>query len=174
MGEACATNTLKHLMVLALLANGPVQGRTRMMKLLFLAQKGVEKRGLNLGEEGFDFIPYRFGPWSYEVLMILEDLQKEGLVEEIVEEAPRYGPRFRYILTRRGQEEAEKADEYTPTLIIHGTKDLAIPIETAEKLCDELPDCRGMVPVPGAPHASNMTHPNVVNPTIKDFLARLD
>ncbi len=61
-----------------------------------------------------------------------------------------------------------------PTLILHGTEDLAIPIESAEKLCDDLPDCRGMVPVPGAPHASNMTHPNVVNPAIMDFLARLD
>jgi pimeloyl-ACP methyl ester carboxylesterase len=61
-----------------------------------------------------------------------------------------------------------------PVLILHGTEDQAIPIETARQLCDDLPDCRGMVPVPGAPHASNMTHPNVVNPTIMDFLARLD
>jgi pimeloyl-ACP methyl ester carboxylesterase len=67
-----------------------------------------------------------------------------------------------------------RVDEITcPVLILHGTKDVAIPSETAEQLCDELPDCRGMVPVPGAPHASNMTHPNVVNPTIKDFLLRL-
>ncbi|HZJ49130.1 MAG TPA: alpha/beta hydrolase [Acidimicrobiia bacterium] len=61
-----------------------------------------------------------------------------------------------------------------PVLILHGTEDQAIPIETARRLCDDLPDCRGMVPVPGAGHASNMTHPNVVNPTIIDFLARLD
>jgi pimeloyl-ACP methyl ester carboxylesterase len=64
-----------------------------------------------------------------------------------------------------------RVDEITcPVLIVHGTDDLAIPIATAEQLCADLPDCRGMVPVPGAPHASNMTHPEVVTPAIKGFL----
>ncbi|ALL00739.1 hypothetical protein Pyrde_0689 [Pyrodictium delaneyi] len=107
---------LKKLMVLALLGNGPVQGRTRMMKLLFLAQDRARKRGIEL-DGGFEFIPYRFGPWSYEVLMVLEELQQEGLVVEEVEETS-YGPRFRYFLTRRGREEAEKARQKLPPEIV--------------------------------------------------------
>lgn len=68
-----------------------------------------------------------------------------------------------------------RVDEITcPVLIIHGTEDLAIPIAAAEQLCADLPDCRGMIPVPGAAHASNMTHPEIVNPAIADFLAGLD
>jgi len=58
-----------------------------------------------------------------------------------------------------------------PVLIVHGTDDLAIPIAHAEQLCADLPDCRGMVAVPGAAHASNMTHPDIVTPAIADFLA---
>jgi len=57
-----------------------------------------------------------------------------------------------------------------PTLIVHGEEDQAIPIETARALCEELPDCRGFVPVPGAAHASNMTHPEIVTPAIAEFL----
>jgi 3-oxoadipate enol-lactonase len=68
-----------------------------------------------------------------------------------------------------------RVDEITcPVLIVHGTDDLAIPIESAEKLCEDLADCRGMVRVPGAAHASNMTHPEVVTPAIAGFLAGLD
>jgi uncharacterized protein YwgA len=109
---------VKHLIVLALLYNGPVQGRTRMMKLLFLAQDRAEKRGVRLGEDRFEFVPYRFGPWSYEVLLVLEDLQREGLVEEVVEETPRYGPRFRYFLTKRGREAAEQARRRLPRELV--------------------------------------------------------
>jgi len=68
-----------------------------------------------------------------------------------------------------------RVDEITcPVLIVHGTEDLAIPIASAEQLCEDLTDCRRMVPVPGAAHASNMTHPEIVTPAIAEFLADLD
>jgi 3-oxoadipate enol-lactonase len=57
-----------------------------------------------------------------------------------------------------------------PTLVVHGTADQAIPIATARELCDALPDCRGIVEVPGAAHAANLTHPDVVNPPLREFL----
>lgn len=57
-----------------------------------------------------------------------------------------------------------------PVLIVHGTDDLAIDVEEARRLRDLLPDCRGMVIVDGAPHASSLTHPDVVNPALRDFL----
>lgn len=67
---------------------------------------------------------------------------------------------------------SDRVQEITcPVLIIHGEEDLAIPIETARRLCADLPDCRGFVAVPGAAHASNMTHPEIVNPAIAEFLA---
>lgn len=60
-----------------------------------------------------------------------------------------------------------------PALVIHGTEDQAIPMHKAELLRAELPDCRDLVPVEGAGHASNLTHPEDVNPHIRRFLQAL-
>lgn len=57
-----------------------------------------------------------------------------------------------------------------PALIVHGTADTAIPIEKAELLRAELADCRDLVPIEGAAHASNLTHPDEVNRNIARFL----
>ncbi|RMH81177.1 MAG: alpha/beta hydrolase [Actinomyces sp.] len=70
---------------------------------------------------------------------------------------------------------SDRVGEITcPVLIVHGEEDQAIPIDTARELCAALPDCRGLVAVPGAAHAPNMTHPDIVNPALADFLASLD
>lgn len=61
-----------------------------------------------------------------------------------------------------------------PALVIHGTDDEAIPLDRARALCEGLPDCRGLVEVPGAAHAANLTHPEVVNPPLLEFLRSLD
>lgn len=60
-----------------------------------------------------------------------------------------------------------------PALVIHGTEDQSIPMEKAEQLRTELADCRDLVPVEGAAHAPNMTHPDVVNEAIAGFLAAI-
>ncbi|MDP7067435.1 MAG: alpha/beta hydrolase [Acidimicrobiales bacterium] len=60
-----------------------------------------------------------------------------------------------------------------PVLIIHGEEDQAIPMEAAEDLMSRLSDCRGLVRVPGAAHAPNMTHPDLVNEAIGSFLSEI-
>lgn len=60
-----------------------------------------------------------------------------------------------------------------PALIIHGTEDQSIPMEKAELLRAGLADCRDLVPVDGAAHAPNMTHPGVVNDAVARFLDAL-
>jgi len=59
-----------------------------------------------------------------------------------------------------------------PTLIIHGDADAAIPLEGAEVLAREIPAAE-LVVIPGAGHAANLTHPELVNPAIERFLARV-
>ena len=60
-----------------------------------------------------------------------------------------------------------------PAIVFHGTADLSIEIELAEKLCDGLSGCVGLVRVEGAPHAANLTHPEAVNGPLLEFLRGL-
>ena len=60
-----------------------------------------------------------------------------------------------------------------PVLSVHGDADQSIDIERARELQAAVPDGRGLVAVPGAAHAPNMTHPEIVNPAIREFLAGL-
>lgn len=57
-----------------------------------------------------------------------------------------------------------------PAIIFHGDADAAIPMDRAEALCAGLGDCRGIVVVPGAAHASNLSHPDFVNGPLAEFL----
>lgn len=63
------------------------------------------------------------------------------------------------------------AEIEAPAVVIHGVEDAAIEMALAERLCAGLPNCRGVVRVEGAGHASNLTHPDPVNRAIADFLA---
>ena len=59
-----------------------------------------------------------------------------------------------------------------PSLVIHGSKDQAFDLATAEGLRDNLGDCKGLVVVRGGPHAPNVTHPAEVNAALRRFLGR--
>jgi len=59
-----------------------------------------------------------------------------------------------------------------PTLVIHGDADRAIRLELAETLAREIPDAE-LVVIPGAGHAANLTHAELVNPAIERFLAKV-
>jgi 3-oxoadipate enol-lactonase len=61
----------------------------------------------------------------------------------------------------------------SPAIVFHGTADQSIEIELAEKLCDGLSGCEGVVRIEGAPHASNLTHPDEVNGPLLKFLRSL-
>ena len=58
-----------------------------------------------------------------------------------------------------------------PALVTHGDADLGMPIELGEQLAQHLPNCKGFVRIPGAAHAANLTHPQIINPPLVAFLA---
>ena len=60
-----------------------------------------------------------------------------------------------------------------PLLVVHGTQDRAIPVSRAHELCAAVSDCRGLVMIDGGSHASNLTHPDLVNAAIREFLEGL-
>ena len=60
-----------------------------------------------------------------------------------------------------------------PTLVIHGTADAAVDIDVAQRLCSELANCHPLIAVEGGGHACNLTHPEIVNLAIKQFLGEV-
>jgi len=58
-----------------------------------------------------------------------------------------------------------------PTIVFHGEADIAIDVAHGEALASGLPNCRRFVRVPGAGHAASLTHPQIVNPPLAEFLA---
>lgn len=59
-----------------------------------------------------------------------------------------------------------------PAIVFHGEADTAIPMEKAEQLERELGKCEQLVRIPGAGHASNLSHPDAVNGPLREFLQR--
>ncbi len=63
-------------------------------------------------------------------------------------------------------------DIHVPALVIHGDSDAAITLDRAQAMARALPNARLAV-IAGGGHASNLTHPEQVNPLIENFLATL-
>ncbi len=65
----------------------------------------------------------------------------------------------------------ERVPEITaPAIIFHGEEDVAITMDKAERLASLLPHCEGLIRIPGAGHASNLSHPDQVNGPLRIFL----
>lgn len=58
-----------------------------------------------------------------------------------------------------------------PSLVIHGTDDIAIAIEHGRQLAQGLPACKGFHDIAGAGHAVNLASPSQVTDIIDHFLA---
>jgi 3-oxoadipate enol-lactonase len=60
-----------------------------------------------------------------------------------------------------------------PAIVIHGEEDNGITIDRAKAMAAALPGCDDVVRIPGAAHAANLTHPDLVNPPLLAFLRGL-
>lgn len=57
-------------------------------------------------------------------------------------------------------------------IVFHGEVDTAIPMDKAEQLLRDMRGCEELVRIPGAGHASNLSHPSEVNGPLVTFLRR--
>lgn len=64
------------------------------------------------------------------------------------------------------------ADVPQPALVIHGDADIAIPLDRAQTMADQIPNAELAI-IPGAGHAANLSHPDQVNQVLERFLNRL-
>jgi 3-oxoadipate enol-lactonase len=61
-----------------------------------------------------------------------------------------------------------------PSIVIHGTDDIAIEIRHGRQLADSLPACQEFCEVKGAGHGVNLARPDQVTDAIAAFLADID
>ncbi len=96
----------------------PVEGRTRLQKMLFIFQQEIEDK-LNLDlADGYQFQAYDYGPFAPDLYQDLEELVSRGLV---VEEKEEFDDRvkYNYKITKDGKkivedqiESKEEFDEF--------------------------------------------------------------
>jgi uncharacterized protein YwgA len=91
--------------------DGEFRYKTRIHKILFILAHEFEE----LNNLRSDFIPYHFGPWSYEVDFTIKELVRSGFLEEKLDKRDEIdglqhtGYVYAYRLTRAGKVLAERA-----------------------------------------------------------------
>jgi len=102
-------NQEKAKWILATLYFAPMD-RIRLMKSLFLTWY---RTGKSIPDY-FQFEPYLYGPCSFEVYRILDDLEREGLIIRLPNPVPNWSI---YYLTEKGKQVAQEAiSQIEPTL----------------------------------------------------------
>jgi len=82
----------------------PIEGRTRLQKMVFLMQQELEQRGQSgtIGTE-YDFIPYDYGPFSKELYDDLDAMIDQEFVDDT--EEPLRSGKVKYIYEIEGDGE---------------------------------------------------------------------
>lgn len=78
-----------------------IAGRTRFQKIIFLLK---HKEGINFS---YIFVPYYYGPYSFELQLDINLLEAAGLLEII----PKDGTLYLHRLTSEGEKLAAKVEE---------------------------------------------------------------
>ncbi len=93
---------------------------------------------------------------------------------------PRWRARPHESLARPGQalisrdDITDRLDEIeVPALVVHGTADVSITMDKAERLAAGLPGSGDVVVIEGGTHSANLTHPGPVNRAVLEFLTGL-
>lgn len=91
-------------LILTYANNGePVEGRTRFQKMLFLLRERA-----NFFEEGYDFIPHNYGPYSTELQNDIDDLIREGFIMSNFKTVEEGKIKYEYVITGGGASILEK------------------------------------------------------------------
>lgn len=124
--------------VLLILRQNPLD-RIHIMKALFLIW---HRSGRNI-KNYFEFVPYLYGPCSFEVYSVLENLQANGFIVQPPHSMPQW---VNYYLTDRGKKEVEEAEKRASFEIIRFIETIAKEVsqlsfyELLQRVYAEAPD----------------------------------
>jgi len=69
-------------------ADKSIEGRTRLVKGLFLIERMFDEEFTEFEGTGFSFLAYKYGPFDQSIYASLERLERDGLIKE--ESMPEY------------------------------------------------------------------------------------
>ena len=124
--------------ILLILRESPMD-RIHIMKSLFLIWHRCHRNLPNY----FEFVPYLYGPCSFEAYSVLENLQNTGLIVQPPHPKPLW---VNYYLTNKGKKEAEEACKKVPPETLRIIKEVVKEIsklnfyELLQKVYREAPD----------------------------------
>jgi len=113
--------------------------RIHIMKTLFLIWHRNHRNLPNY----FEFVPYLYGPCSFEVYSVLESLQTDGLIVQPPHPLPQW---VKYYITEKGKREAEEVSEKVSPETLGIIKAVAKEVsklnfyELLQKVYEEAPD----------------------------------
>lgn len=82
----------------------PIEGRTRLQKMVFLVQKELETEGISLGTtESYDFWAYDYGPFSKELADEIDALISKEKLEETEESFDDGKVKYQYQFLEAGE-----------------------------------------------------------------------
>lgn len=98
----------RKLLPLALMYAGdeePIEGRTRLQKMVFLMQQRLKEAGEDpIQSKNYDFIPYDYGPFSSELYSDLDELTEHEMVQSQEEPIRDGKTKYNYEIKGAGQE----------------------------------------------------------------------
>jgi len=101
------------LLLLYAIKDKPIYGRTMLMKQVFLTYEEIlKKHGIVFQDP--KFVPYKFGPYSFIVTQVLEDLHFAGYIRI---EGRRNTKKEKFLLTDAGIKEAYRRFQTLPPKI---------------------------------------------------------
>ena len=81
----------------------PVEGRTRFQKMIFLLRQRAD-----FFEEGYDFVPHNYGPYSTELQNDIDDLIRDGFLIMNLKTIEEGKIKYEYAITGGGSAILEK------------------------------------------------------------------
>lgn len=90
----------------------PIEGRTRLQKMVFLLQKELENRGKTgvVGEQ-YDFVPYDYGPFSKDLYADLDDMLDDHFVNDEEKLLQSGNVKYIYEIQDQGEDLVESQSE---------------------------------------------------------------
>lgn len=86
----------------------PIEGRTRLQKMVFLMQQRFEEKGEDpLQTDGFKFIPYDYGPFSKDLYAELDRMSEKEEIKDSIEEIGDDSVKYDYYIQDYGEEFTE-------------------------------------------------------------------